>query len=263
MSLVFSAIVPHPPMLIPDIGKEHAALAAATKTALERLETDLYSAKPDLIVIISPHGELDSKAFTVNLNSEFSVDFETFGDFTTRFTLPGETILFSVGKEEVAAKAPINIISSPKLDHGIGVPMYFLSKHLTQVPIIPIYFSMLDLQAHFNFGKALKDIILNSDKRIAVIASGDLSHALSKSAPAGFHPEGKVFDETVVRLIRESKYDQLVNLDDKLIENAAECGLRSLVILAGLLNSIGCKTEILSYEAPFGIGYLVAECRPA
>lgn len=263
MSLIFTAIVPHPPMLIPAVGKEHAGKAAATKAALERIESDLYSSKPDLIIVISPHGELNSKAFTINLSREFTIDFETFGDFETKMTLPGDNVMFSVAKESIAAKSPINIISSPKLDHGVGVPMYFLSKHLLQTPIVPMYFSMLDLQAHFDFGKALKDVILNSDKRIAVIASGDLSHALSKDAPAGFHPDGKIFDEKVIKILNEQNCDQLINLDDKLIENAAECGLRSLLILGGIICGISCNMEIISYESPFGVGYLTAECRPS
>jgi len=263
MSLVFSTIVPHPPMLIPAIGKEHSGRAASTKAALERIETDLYSSKPDLIIVISPHGELNSKAFTINMSREFSIDFETFGDFETKMELPGDTVMFSVAKEEISAKSPINIISSPKLDHGVGVPLYFLSRHLLQTPIVPIYFSMLDLQAHYEFGKSLKEVILNSDKRIAVIASGDLSHALTKEAPAGFQPDGKIFDETVIKLVTEGRFSNLINLDDKLIENAAECGLRSLIILGGILSSISFETEIIDYSSPFGIGYLAAECRPS
>ena len=250
-------------MLIPTVGKEHSSQAAATKAALEQIETELYGAKPDLILVISPHGELNSKAFTINLSQNFTADFRTFGDFETKLSLTGDTVLFSVAKEGIAAKSPINIISSPKLDYGIGVPLYFLCKHLMQVPIVPVYFSMLDLQAHYDFGKALREVILNTDKRVAVIASGDLSHSLSKDSPAGFNPDGKIFDETVVKLVAEGRFSNLINLDDKLIENAAECGLRSLAILGGLLSGINCHYDIISYEAPFGIGYLTAQCRPA
>jgi len=259
MSLVFAAIAPHPPVLIPAIGKEHSAELEKTRAAMERLEQDLYSAKPDLIIIISPHGELNPAAFTINLCREFTANFETFGDFTTKMNFPGDLVTFTTAKEIISAKAPINIISSPELDHGCGVPLYYLARHLPETPIVPIYFSMLDSQAHFEFGKALKDLILNSDKRVAVIASGDLSHCLSENSPAKCNPAGKIFDEKIISLLVACDLLSLVNLDHKLIEDASECGLRSILILAGILNDISCKPEILSYEAPFGIGYMVAE----
>lgn len=259
MSLVFAAITPHPPILIPAIGKEHLAQLEKTRVAMDRLEQDLYSAKPDLIIVISPHGELNPSAFTINLCQEFNANFEVFGDFSTKLKFSGDLVTFTTDKEIISAKSPINIISSPNLDHGCGVPLYYLARHLPQTPIVPIYFSMLDSQAHFEFGKALKDLILNSDKRVAVIASGDLSHCLSEDSPAKCDPAGKIFDEKIRDLIVSCDLLSLVNLDHKLVEDAAECGLRSILILAGVLNDINCKPEVLSYEAPFGVGYMVAE----
>jgi aromatic ring-opening dioxygenase LigB subunit len=228
---------------------------------MERLEQDLYAAKPEVIFIISPHGELHHDSFTINLSQEFTIDFEMFGDFTTRLKLRGDTVLITTGKEGLSAKSPINIISVPQLDHGIGVPLSYLSKHLPETPIVPIYFSMLDNQAHVEFGKALKDLILNTDKRVAVIASGDLSHALTEDAPAPFAPEGKIFDEKIVKIIENCDIASLVNLDHELVEKAAECGLRSILILAGIVSDMNCQAEVLSYEGPFGIGYLVAEIK--
>lgn len=259
MSLVFAAITPHPPVLIPAIGKEHLAKLEKTRAAMDKLEQDLYSAKPELILIISPHGELNPSAFTINLCREFSANFEIFGDFSTKLKFPGDLIAFTTAKETISAKSPINIISSPELDHGCAIPLSYLARHLPQTPIIPIYFSMLDNQAHFEFGKALKDLILNSDKRIAVIASGDLSHCLSENAPAKYNPAGKIFDEKIIDLIVGCDLLSLVNLDHQLSEDAAECGLKSILILAGVLNDISCKPEVLSYEAPFGVGYMAAE----
>lgn len=261
MSLVFTAITPHPPILIPAIGKEHLAKLEKTKQAMEHLEQELYSAKPDVIFIISPHGELTADSFTVNLSDKFNINFEYFGDFNTKLNLLGDLVLFSVGKEKIASKSPINVISVSKLDHGIGVPAYYLLRHLPEVPIVPIYFSMLDNQAHYEFGKALKEMILSTDKRVAVIASGDLSHCLSEHSPAPFHPDGKVFDEKIIRLIQDCDSMSLISLDHQLVENAKECGLKSILILSGVIGDMDCKPEVLSYEAPFGIGYLTAHLK--
>ena len=50
----------------------------------------------------------------------------------------------------------------------------------------------------------------------------------------------------------------VLNLDEDLIEHAGECGLRSIVILLGALQGLSVTPQILSYEGPFGVGYLVA-----
>lgn len=258
MSLVFAAITPHSPVLMPSVGKDHIARLEKTQVAMEKLEQELYSAKPDLIIIISPHGELFSNSFAINLCDSFEAKFELFGDFVNKLKFKGDTVFFTVNKEAIAAKSPINIISVTELDHGISIPLFYLCKHLPEVSIVPLYFSMLDNQTHYEFGRALKDVILNSDKRIAVIASGDLSHCLTKESPAPYNPDGKIFDEKLVKNIEKLDFMSLINIDSKMTDNAKECGLRSILILAGIISDMNCQPEIISYEAPFGVGYLTA-----
>ncbi len=258
MSLVFSAIVPHPPILIPSIGKGNLEQITKTKEALASLERDLYASKPDILIIISPHGRVNHDHFTINLSDNFEINFEAFGDFATKIKVGGDIPLMTNDRERISSKSPINIISESKLDHGVGIPFYSLGQNILDIKIIPIYFSMLDNQSHLEFGKNLKEIILNTDKRIAVIASGDLSHCLTENAPVKFNPAGKKFDENLIELLKNGDSQGVVNIDKKLIENAAECGLKSIIILLGTLNNINFKTKILNYEAPFGVGYLVA-----
>jgi MEMO1 family protein len=52
--------------------------------------------------------------------------------------------------------------------------------------------------------------------------------------------------------------DELLRIDPELTAQAGECGLKSMLILAGILSGINLEPKILSYEAPFGVGYLVA-----
>lgn len=257
MSLVFASIVPHPPILIPNIGKNHISKIEKTKQALEEVEQELYSSHPDIVIIISPHGEIDPRAFTINLNSDYEANFEHFGDFETKLKFKGDTVLMTFDKEKMLSKSQVNIISDKKLDHGISIPLYCLAKHLNQTSIIPIYFSMLDSQAHFEFGKELKEIIMNSNKRIAVIASADLSHCLNENSPIKCDPAGKIFDQKIIKLIEDCDSLGIVNFDYNLAEKANECGLRSIQILAGILSDVKHKPQVLSYESPFGVGYAV------
>jgi AmmeMemoRadiSam system protein B len=134
-------------------------------------------------------------------------------------------------------------------------------RHLENVALIPMHYSLLDNVSHFEFGKSIKDLAMDSDKRIAVIASGDLSHCLTDKAPLPFNAAGKEFDEKIMELLKAGDSQSIVNMDTKLVEKAGECGFRSILILLGVLNNFNYKTEILSYEAPFGVGYLVANLK--
>lgn len=256
--LVFAAITPHPPILIPDIGRENIKRAKETVEAMEKLEEKFFEAKPDTVIIISPHGLVLPDAFSINVNPIYKSDLKEFGDFSTSMEFKPSTVLAYRIKELMEDKDILLVLTSEEsLDHGSIVPLYFLTKRLDNVTILPIGYSSLDLKKHFNFGDYLKEIVLNEEKRIAVIASGDMSHRLTKDAPAGFSPRGKEFDEKIIEAITNKNSAGLLGLSQDLVEEAGECGLRSIVMLLGLLERINYTPEILSYEGPFGVGYLV------
>jgi aromatic ring-opening dioxygenase LigB subunit len=96
------------------------------------------------------------------------------------------------------------------------------------------------------------------DKRVAVVASGDLSHRLTPDAPAGFSPRGLEFDRLVLEAVAKMDIKALLNLDSDLVKEAGECGLRPLCFLMGVLGGIDAAADVLSYEGPFGVGYAVA-----
>lgn len=260
MSLVFGAITPHPPLLIENIGGENINKISHTVDALKKLEGELYAAKPETIFIISPHGPMATKNFYVNLASEFKGNLEDFGDFSTKLELAGDIELATkIIESTEASDLAINLINQDTLDHGTMVPLYYLTQHLPDIKIVPLSFCALDYNSHFEFGKLIKKTINSTNKRAAVIASGDLSHRLTKSAPAGYSAKGKEFDETLIKLLQKNDVPGILNLDPVLIEEAGECGLRSIIILLGIFNNIDYHAKIISYEGPFGVGYLVAQ----
>jgi len=258
MSLVFASIVPHPPLLIPNIGKEEIKKVEDTKKAMEKLEEELYIAKPDVILVISPHTGLFSDAFTVNAHTNFISDFEQFGDFGTKVSWSGaEQVAATVGRMSKDQHLPVQLIGEEKLDHGVAVPLFYLTKHLLNVKILPLGYSSLDVKTHLKFGELLKEVIMESDKRIAVVASGDLSHGLTTDAPAGFSKVGAEFDAKLIELLETRNTVGITNMDEKFVEEAAECGYRSFLILLGILKNMDYTFKNLSYEGPFGVGYLV------
>jgi AmmeMemoRadiSam system protein A len=63
----------------------------------------------------------------------------------------------------------------------------------------------------------------------------------------------------VVEAIRSGAPDQIVNIDPDLRRAAGECGYRSMLVALGVIQNGSTSTEVISYEAPFGVGYLVAQ----
>ncbi|MDD4332829.1 MAG: AmmeMemoRadiSam system protein B [Patescibacteria group bacterium] len=258
MSIVFGAITPHPPILIPTIGRENLELLEKTVNGLKKLQENLADSKAETILIISPHGFIQPDCFTMNLCPEYHLDFEDFGDFSTKLKFKGDIKSINKIKEALETKAALQLVSEPRLDHGCGVPLYCLTKSLKNIEIIPLYFSGLSLRDHFEFGQLLKQELVQSKEKFAIIASGDMSHRLTKSAPAGYSPKAAKFDQKLIEFVKNKKIDEILNLNENFIEDAGECGLRSILILLGILDGMEYETEIISYEGPFGVGYLTA-----
>jgi aromatic ring-opening dioxygenase LigB subunit len=261
MSLVFTGIAPHPPLLIPNVGKDIiSSKLEKTKSALDHLEEDLYLTKPDIILIISPHSHLLNDAFSLNVSSEFTNDFKEFGDLGTKLHFEGDIGLAAHIREKskLNGQIPLVLLSEEILDHGAMIPLMYLTRHLPQARILPVGFCALDLKTHIEFGYFLKEEIMKSTKRVAVVASGDLSHALTTEAPGGYNARGKEFDEKIQELFATRNTAGIMNFDLELAREAAECGLRSFAILMGILRDIAYEYKSYAYEAPFGVGYLTA-----
>lgn len=163
--------------------------------------------------------------------------------------------------ESLAKLSPDSIIiSSPHPDWGFNVPLHFLAKNFTG-KIKNYLIGLEPAKFYFNKGKvAYSD--LEDKKNYALIASGDLSHCLKEEGPYGFNPQGPEFDKSLIEHLNKKNIENFLKLDEKFPE-AGECGLRSFAFLLGILEShsknsgLNWRPEILSYEAPFGVGYLV------
>ena len=256
--LVFSAFVPHSPLLIPEVAKENLSKLNNTIKAYQHLEAELYSAKPDMIVVISSHANTrGGEFFTINQQPKLKVGFKHFGDLVTKLEFTNEIGFGYKIKESCEDHFPVMLIADENLDYGSGIPLFYLTQHLPNIKIVSIGYADLSLEKHLKFGEIIRKQINLSHERIAVISSGDLSHKLHSDSPAGFSPMAQEFDEQLIRLVNKGDIEGLINIDHRLIEEAGECGLRSLAILLGIIREINYHPEKLSYEAPFGIGYLV------
>lgn len=149
------------------------------------------------------------------------------------------------------------IIISPHTEHGFYVPLYYLSKDLPKnIPTKQILVTNPSYEYYFKEGQKIAEQEKNNQKRTAIIASGDLSHVLKPDGPYGFNPSGPKLDKIIIEGVKENNPEKLLKIDPEILENGAECGLRSILFLMGAMPD--AKTNVLSYEGPFGVGYLVA-----
>ncbi len=259
--LVFAAITPHSPLLLESISKDQAKHLESTMFAMKELADDLYATHPDTILLISQHPTMYDASFSINLSDPYEFDLRTFGEFGFEKKIRPEIMLIDRLQRYLRKKnIPITLTTDEALDYSAAVPLHFLTEELPKIKLVPITYSKLEPKTHFQFGQALKDVIFESNQRIAIIASGDLSHALTSEAPAGFFKEGEEFDKKIQEIIIQKNTVGLVNLDEELVEKAHQTIYNPLLILFGLLEKISTSPQIISYEAPFGVGYLVTNC---
>ncbi|MCU0640634.1 MAG: hypothetical protein MUC35_00915 [Candidatus Margulisbacteria bacterium] len=259
MSIVFGAIMPHPPIIVPAIGKERLKEAAATKQALEEVSRRLKTADCDTIVVVTPHGDVGQASVPVYTGHVFEGNFAQFGQPKPNFVYKGDPQLgLAIVKDTHLATACPETI----LDHGVLVPLYYPTAAGSKKPVLPIAISFMPLSKLFEFGRALARTADRLGRKVALIASADMSHRLTPEAPSGFSPKGKVFDEQLVALVKNNDIKGLLKFDPVLAEEAGQDALWSIAILLGALDGQNAKPEVLSYEGPFGVGYMVAAFQP-
>ncbi len=256
--LISSYITPHSPILIPAIGKANNLILDKTTESYQKIAEQLEAEKVESIIIISPHLSSPENGWLINSAPEFKIGFANFGDFATRGQISGDMILAHELKESLKNNFEIQLSSEAELDYGSAIPLQLLSSALKNVKIISLSHAVSDRKSHFALGQALKDIIISQDKRIAVIASADLSHRLKRSSPGGYSAKGAKFDNKLIEYLNqpESASENVLQMDDKLVKDAMECGLKSVCVLLGILDGLEYEPKVLSYQTEIGIGYL-------
>jgi aromatic ring-opening dioxygenase LigB subunit len=255
--IVHACFVPHPPLLIPEVGKDNINHLKETREAYQKIETELYARKPDILLVISSHSP-NKNSFSINQQPKVTINFKRFGDLVTNLEFKNDIALGYKIKESTESEMPIILSSEQIIDYGAGVPLFYLANHLPNCQICIVHPAKeLDYADHIKFGELIKEQLVNYGKRIAVIAAGDLSHRLHQDSPAGYSPRAQEFDQKLIKILAEKDFEGLIKFDKFLAEEAKECAIKPLLVLMGIMKDINFESEKLSYQAPFGIGYLV------
>lgn len=254
-----AALAPHPPIVVPEIGGKDSAPARSTQEGLKELGRRVAAVDPGLLVMITPHGHIDREAVGVLYARSLRGDFSNFGRPDVAFEWPSD--LEFAGRLLQAAKTRGRKLVrwqdwKAELDHGLMVPLYYLKRAGLTCPLVALTMSFAPYRELYEFGHMLADVCRDV-QRVVLVASGDLSHRLTRGAPAGYDPKGKEFDAKVVDALSRADADALLNIDELLVERAGECGLRPIIMMLGAIAGVKVRPEVISYEGPFGVGYAV------
>lgn len=260
---VFGVIAPHPPIIVRSVGGDRADVTRSTLEAMRHCADALATYAPETIVLMSPHAPAFSDVIAVDDAESLAGSLSQFGDVRAR-VYRGDPALADAIVEELDAQDVPAIARSADdrlrggwLDHAAIVPLDFLDPDAS-FALVTLSLSMLGPTAHRALGAAVARAASRLGRKAAFVASGDLSHRLTSDAPAGYSPKGALLDRTIVDCIERGALMDLMAIPADLSEEGGECGLRSFVALGGFCGPDPVPTRVLSYEGPWGVGYLTA-----
>lgn len=250
----------HAPIVIPQIAGARAPLCTASSRAMATTAEFLVAHRPTGIVLLTPHTARFRSAYGVSEGVTIWGNLEAFGRPDIGSEFDGDTEL----QAKIRALArerqfDVRPIPSGPLDHGAVVPLQFLKEAGYRGKIVVVGFPQeTSLNSNAIMGQIIRDSLPQNGDTWALLASGDMSHRLAPGAPAGFHPDAARFDRLVVKCVESGNLDHLSSINGDLRNSAAEDVVDSLELACAALNVPNVGTKIISYEAPFGVGYLVA-----
>ncbi len=258
MSFEGAFMVPHPPLAVSEVGGGDEEGIRATLDAYDRVAVKIAEIGPDTIIITSPHSIMYSDYFHISPGQGARGSFARFRAPEVSFNVTYDTELVRSLcdiADTIGIPAGTEGERDPALDHGTMVPLYFINRYHKKYKLVRIGLSGLSLDAHYSFGRVIREAADKTDKKIVLISSGDLSHCQKEDGPYGYKKEGPEYDKKLMDVMKRCDFRELLKFDERFLEKAEECGHRSFVIMAGAFHDTKVRGEILSHEATFGVGY--------
>ena len=265
MGIIAGFMVPHPPMIVPDIGRGSEAQVADTAAAYERVADEIASLAPETIIITSPHSIMYADYFHISPGKSASGSFAGFRAPGVRFSEEYDTELVrEICRLADAEDFPAGTMGErdKQLDHGTMVPLWFIRNRYKGGKIVRIGLSGLPLIDHYRLGMIIREAVESTGRRVVFVASGDLSHKLQDYGPYGFVPEEPVYDERIMDVMGRAAFGELLDFDSTFCDKAAECGHRSFVIMGGAFDGTAVRAEKLVHQDVTGVGYGICTFYP-
>ena len=258
MPILSTYMLPHPPLIIPAVGKGEESKIQKTIDAYHEAARRIAACQPETIVLISPHQVMYADYFHISPGKSAGGDFGQFRAPQEKMEVSYDTAFVDKLCELAELKAlPAGTLGEHdrKLDHGTMVPLYFVNQYWTDYQLVRIGLSGLSLTRHYELGQCIRETADALNRKVVIIASGDLSHRLKEDGPYGYREEGPAYDARIMDVMSRGDFGELLEFPEDFCEKAGECGHRSFTIMAGALDKMKVTAEKLSYEGTFGVGY--------
>ena len=265
MPLLAGFMVPHPPLIVPAVGRGGEAEIEETTKAYERVAEEIAALKPETIIITSPHSIMYADYFHISPRDSAKGSFISFGAPEVSFRETYDTDLVEAICDLAAeSDFPAGTMGERdrQLDHGTMVPLWFIEKKYRDFRLVRTGLSGLPLTDHYKFGQMIAKAIEQTGRRTVIVASGDLSHKLQDYGPYGYAPEGPEYDKRIMDVMGRAAFGELLDFDETFCDKAAECGHRSFVIMAGAMDGRKVEAKVLSHQDVTGVGYGIGTFYP-
>lgn len=265
MAIIGAYMVPHPPLIVPEVGHGGENQIVKTRNAYNCVAQEIAKLEPETIIISSPHATMYSNYFNISNGKFAKGSFAKFKAPQVQFEEKyDEDLVNTIENIAQLEDFPAGTLNQnlEELDHGTMVPLYFIEQFYSNFKLVRIGLSGLPLESHYRMGSIIKRSVEKLEYSAVYIASGDLSHKLKSYGPYGFTKEGPQYDKLVMDICKRAAFDELLKFDTNLCERAAECGHRSFVMMAGALDGMCVEAKQLSYEDITGVGYGICSFRP-
>jgi len=161
-------LMPHPPIIIPDIGKGEEKKIEATSFACNEIGREIADIKPNTIIVITPHGTMFSDAIAISDEERISGDLSQFRCANIKMDVPiDKEFNIKLGTACHLEGIPSILVDSStlrkykcnyELDHGTIVPLYFVNKYYNDYKLVHITYSMIGDINLYKFGMEIKKV---------------------------------------------------------------------------------------------------------
>lgn len=266
MNTLEVGFMPHPPVVINKIGQGRERLAQKTLDGMTQLAKRIAQYKPETIIFISPHGNSFKNGTCILNEPVLSGSFASFGFEDLVYSKKVNQKLSESIYEELEDKGLTAVLMDEQLatqygvhaelDHGVMVPLHYIDNLYSDYDIVHITPGFTSLEENYQIGQLIGTLLSQEERKVYLLCSGDLSHALKDDGPYAYNPKGLAFDTEVIHSITYKDPLKLLTLNEEDCQEAAQCGLRSILIGFGFVDGHRYDAEVLSYEGPFGVGYM-------
>lgn len=259
MPLVFACVVPHAGPALPELADANG-MGAVTRATMSAIGAELAAARPDTVVVLTPHGVTIHGAISVAITERAA---GSLGPGPAVELLCDRDLAFSFVDAAATARLPVAPYwfgdGTLPLDWSTIIPLRYLGASFRPRPRLVVVgpSGSVPRPQLVAFGQALRAVADASPRRIALVASVDQGHAHAADGPYGYDPASALFDELLQEIVATGRLEQLLELDEEFVAAAMPDSVEALLVLYGAVHENGFSCTLRSYEL---FGYFGGLC---